>query len=127
MIYTHACTEQSERILSRGGLAVRSPLTEAQQIVEAGGRPSTGSGHCFERADVVFVTHGLCRVTPEFLAEFETFKKRTGTRVFAVLVDVGSSAEVSVRRWADQVYRVVDLARDAQAAQDAAVAVFGAV
>jgi site-specific recombinase XerD len=26
MIYTHACTERSERILQRGGLAVRSPL-----------------------------------------------------------------------------------------------------
>jgi site-specific recombinase XerD len=26
MIYTHACTERSERILNRGGLAVRSPL-----------------------------------------------------------------------------------------------------
>lgn len=28
MIYTHACTEQSECILNRGGLAVRSPLDE---------------------------------------------------------------------------------------------------
>jgi len=26
MIYTHACTERSERILNRGPLAVRSPL-----------------------------------------------------------------------------------------------------
>ena len=26
LIYTHACTERSERILQRGGLAVRSPL-----------------------------------------------------------------------------------------------------
>jgi len=26
MLYTHACTERSERILQRGGLAVRSPL-----------------------------------------------------------------------------------------------------
>ena len=26
MIYTHACTERSERILQRGGLAVKSPL-----------------------------------------------------------------------------------------------------
>jgi len=102
-----------------GGTDFRRPLMEAQQIIEGGGRS--------ERADVVFVTDGLCRVTPEFLAEFEAFKKRTGTRVFAVLVDVGSSAEVSVRQWADQVHRVVDLARDAQAAQDAAVAVFGAV
>jgi uncharacterized membrane protein len=47
--------------------------------------------------------------------------------VFAVLVDVGCSAEAPVRQWADQVHRAVDLARDAQAAQDAAVAVFGAV
>ena len=47
--------------------------------------------------------------------------------MFAVLVDVGSSAEASMRQWADQVHRVVDLVRDAQAAQDAAVAVFGAV
>jgi hypothetical protein len=70
------------------------PLTEARQIVEAGRR--------FERADVVFVTDGLCRVTPEFLAEFEAFKKRTGTRVFAVMVDVGSSAGASMRQWADQ-------------------------
>jgi len=37
-------------------------------------------------------------VTPEFLAEFEAFKKRTGTRMFAVLVDVGSSAEVPMRQ-----------------------------
>jgi len=102
-----------------GGTDFRRPLMEARQIVEASRR--------FERADDVFVTDGLCRVTPEFLAEFEAFKKRTGTRVFAVLVDVGSSAEVSVRRWADQVHRVVDLARDAQAAQDAAVVVFRAV
>jgi len=70
---------------------------------------------------------GLCRVAPESLAEFDAFKKRTGTRVFAVLVDVDSSAEVPVQQRADQVHRVVDLLRDAQAAQDAAVAVFGAV
>jgi len=85
-----------------GSTDFRRPLMESQQIIEAGDRPSTGpstgsgrrSGHCFERADVVFVTDGLCRVTPEFLAEFEAFKKRTGTRMFAVLVDVGTSAEV---------------------------------
>ena len=110
-----------------GGTDFRRPLVEARRIVEAGGRPSTGSGHRFEHADVVFVTDGLCRVTPEFLPEFEAFRKRTETRVFAVLVDVGSSAEVSVQQWADQVHRVVDLARDAQAAQNVAMAVFRAV
>lgn len=86
-----------------GGTDFRRPLTEARQTIEASRRPSMGSGHCFERADIVFVTDESCRVTPEFLAEFDTFKKRTGTRVFAVLVDVDSGAEVSVRRWADQV------------------------
>ena len=101
------------------GTDFQRPLMEAQQIIE-------DSSH-FERADVTFVTDGLCRVTPEFLAESYAFKKRTGTRVFAALVDIGSSAEGSVRQWADQVHRVVDLVRDAQAAQDAAVAVFGAV
>jgi len=69
----------------------------------------------------------LCRATPEFLAEFDAFKRWTGTPVSAVLVGVGSSAEVSVRQWAEQVYRVVNLTRDAQAAQDAAVVTFGAV
>ena len=110
--------EIAELFLS-GGTDFQRPLTEARQIIEAGGR--------FERADVVFVTDGLCRITDEFLAEFDAFKKRTGTRVFAVLVDVGQNAETSVRQWADQVHRVVDLACDTQAAQDAAVAVFGAV
>jgi uncharacterized protein with von Willebrand factor type A (vWA) domain len=102
-----------------GGTDFQRPLTEARRIVEA--------GKGFERADVVFVTDGLCSVTPEFLAGFAAFKRATGTRVFAVLADVGQSAESSVRLWADQVHRVVDLAHDARAAQEAASAVFGAV
>ena len=89
-----------------GGTDFRRPLTETRQIIEAGRRPSTGSGHRFERADIVFVTDESCRVTPEFLAEFDASKKQTGTRVFAVLVDVGCSAEVPVQQRADQVYRV---------------------
>lgn len=102
-----------------GGTDFHRPLTEARQIVEAGG--------AFERADVVFVTDGIAEVTDDFLSDFLAFKKRTGTRVFGVLVDVGQSAEDSVRRWADQVHRVVDLARDVQAAEEAAKVVFGAI
>ena len=102
-----------------GGTDFHRPLTEARQIIEAGG--------VFERADIVFVTDGVAEVTEEFLSDFLAFKKRTGTRVFGVLVDVGQSAEHSVRRWADHVHRVVDLAQDAEAAEAAAKAVFGAV
>lgn len=102
-----------------GGTDFHRPLTEARQIIEAGGT--------FERADVVFVTDGIADVTDEFLADFVAFKKRTGTRVFGVLVDVGQNAEYAVRRWADQVHRVVDLAKDTEAAEAAAKVVFGAV
>jgi uncharacterized protein with von Willebrand factor type A (vWA) domain len=102
-----------------GGTDFHRPLSEAQQVVETGGH--------FERADIVFVTDGIAGVAVSFLQEFEAFKKRTGTRVFAVLTDVGQSAEHSVRRWADHVYRVVDLARDTQSSESAAKAVFGAV
>ncbi len=102
-----------------GGTDFHRPLTEAQQIIEAGGH--------FERADIVFVTDGLAAVTDEFLQGFAAFKKRTGTRVFAVLADVGHSAEHAVRRWADQIHRIADLAHDDQGAEAAAKAVFGTV
>jgi uncharacterized protein with von Willebrand factor type A (vWA) domain len=102
-----------------GGTDFHRPLMEAQKIIEQGG--------LFERADVVFATDGQADVTADFVAELAAFKKRTGTRIFAVLADVGSSTEQSVRRWADQVHRVTDLAHDEQAAQEAATAVFGAV
>jgi uncharacterized protein with von Willebrand factor type A (vWA) domain len=109
-----------------GGTDFQRPLAEARRIIEGGGAGHS-AGRLFERADMVFVTDGLCSVSPEFLAEFAAFKRGTGTRVFAVLADVGRSAEASVRQWADQVHRVVDLARDTRAAQEAASAVFGAV
>ena len=102
-----------------GGTDFHRPLMEAQKIIESGGH--------FKRADIVFATDGMAGVTNEFLQDFAAFKKRTGTRVFAVLADVGHSAEHSVRQWADQIYRIADLARDAQGAEAAARAVFGAV
>lgn len=105
-----------------GGTDFQSPLTEAMRIIEG------AADTCrFKRADVVFSTDGICRIKSDFLAEFQAFKERTGTRVFAVLTDVGQSAEYSVRTWSDRVYRVLDLAHDTQAAAEAAKAVFGAV
>ena len=102
-----------------GGTDFESPLTRAREIIE--------QAMDFTRADIVFITDGIASVSDGFLQDFQTFKKRTGTRVFTVLVDVGSSSEASVRAWSDQVHRVVDLAQDAQAAQQAAREVFGAV
>jgi uncharacterized protein with von Willebrand factor type A (vWA) domain len=102
-----------------GGTDFCTPLTKAQEIIEQEGD--------FKRADIVFVTDGIARVTDSFLTDFRGFKERTKTRVFTVLIDVGSSSEVSVRKWSDQIHRVVDLACDAEAAKDAAVAAFRAV
>ena len=102
-----------------GGTDFETPLAKAREIIEQ--EPE------FSRADIVFITDGIAGVSDTFLAEFEAFKNRTGTRVFTVLVDVGSSSEESVREWSDQVHRVVDLARDAQGAEQAASKVFGTV
>jgi uncharacterized protein with von Willebrand factor type A (vWA) domain len=102
-----------------GGTHFESPLTRAREIIE--------QAMDFTRADIVFITDGIASVSDGFLQDFEAFKRRTGTRIFTVLVDVGSSSEVSVRAWSDQVHRVVDLAQDAQAAQQAAREVFRAV
>jgi uncharacterized protein with von Willebrand factor type A (vWA) domain len=96
-----------------------TPLTKAQEIIEQEGD--------FKRADIVFVTDGIARVTDSFLTDFRGFKERTKTRVFTVLIDVGSSSEVSVRKWSDQIHRVVNLACDAEAAKNAATAAFRAV
>lgn len=102
-----------------GGTDFHSPLRKAQEIIEEEGK--------FDKADIIFITDGIADVADEFLRNFHAFKKRTGTRVFAVLADVGQSRARSVERWADQVHRVLDLAHDAQAAEDAAWNVFGAV
>ncbi len=102
-----------------GGTDFCTPLTRAREIIEQEGG--------FERADIVFVTDGIATVDDSFLSDFRAFKKRTGTRVFTVLVDLGSSAETSVTRWSDQIHRMVDLMHDAEGAEDAAVAAFRAV
>lgn len=102
-----------------GGTDFHRPLIEAQRII--------GSGGNFEQADIVFITDGIADVTEEFLKGFAAFKKRSSTRVFAVLIDVGQSTEYSVRQWADRVYRTTDLVHDNQEAEAVARTVFGAV
>ena len=79
---------------SRSGRSYRNRLADTLPTLIGGSADLGPSTNCHCR----IAPDGLCRVTPGFLAEFEAFRKRTGTRVFAVLVDVGSSAEVSARQ-----------------------------
>jgi uncharacterized protein with von Willebrand factor type A (vWA) domain len=46
----------------------------------------------YRRGDVVLITDGECRVTPEWQARFRAEKERLGFSLFSVLIDVGPSS-----------------------------------
>lgn len=102
-----------------GGTDFELALGKAREIV--------GEERSFRRADVVFVTDGIARVSDEWLDDFLRWKRRTGTRIFAVLVDLGASAEEEVRRWSDRVERMLDFARDLRGREALARDVFRGV
>ncbi len=67
----------------------------------------------YKRGDIVLITDGECRVSPEWLARFRQDKTRLGFFVFSVLIDVGTSALDTVREFSDKVTTVGQLTDDA--------------
>lgn len=67
----------------------------------------------YKRGDIVLITDGECRVSPEWLARFREDKARLGFFVFSVLIDVGTSALETVREFSDKVTSVARLTDDA--------------
>lgn len=61
-----------------GGTNFELPLREAVNIIN--------TSKTFRKADILFITDGECSVSPEFLREFNKFKKRTETKVISVLI-----------------------------------------
>ncbi|HIQ02570.1 MAG TPA: hypothetical protein EYH30_10710 [Anaerolineales bacterium] len=102
-----------------GGTDFQLALGTARDII--------GEQQRFQRADVVFVTDGIARVSDEWLDDLVGWKRRTGTRIFSVLVDLGASAEEEVRRWSDRVERMLDFARDVRGREGLAREVFRGV
>lgn len=92
-----AILEIAETFLDAGGTDFERPLSEAMKTIRVEG---------LTKADIAFITDGECAVSEEFLREFRAIKEGLEVNVFAVLCDVGSSSDESVRQFANRVERV---------------------
>lgn len=79
-----------------GGTDFESPLRKAIEMIQKEG---------LKKADVCFVTDGECAVSDVFLRELAAVKKTLEVNVFAVLCDVGTTSDATVRQFADRVFR----------------------
>src|SRR5207249_7200820 len=77
-----------------GGTDFETPLTAAVECLAAAR---------YRRGDVVLITDGECRVSPEWRAHFITEKKRLQFSLFSVLIDVGPSPVDTPRELSDRV------------------------
>lgn len=87
-----------------GGTDFEAPLDAA---VEALGQTP------YRRGDVVLITDGECRVSPEWLERFRRTKARLDFSLFSVLIDVGASTAETLRVLSDRVTSVSRLTDDA--------------
>lgn len=65
------------------------------------------------RGDIVFITDGECRVSPEWLTEFKRNKEKLGFSLFSVLIDIGPSALGTLQEFSDKIATVSQLTSDA--------------
>src|SRR5205823_3837817 len=86
-----------------GGTDFEAPLSAALDCL-AGAR--------YRRGDVVLITDGECRVSPEWSERFRREKERLGFSLFSVLIDVGPNAVETLRELSDRVATVSQLADD---------------
>lgn len=63
----------------------------------------------FKRGDVVFITDGECRVSPDWAEQFRQNKGTLGFSLFSVLIDVGSSSLGTLKEFSDKITTVSQL------------------
>ena len=81
---------------SGGGTDFECPLREAVKVIR---------GQGLKKADIAFITDGDCAVSDEFVREFGEIKKALEVNVFAVLCDVGHTAEATISKFSDRIER----------------------
>ena len=86
-----------------GGTDFEAPLTRALDAVATGD---------YRRGDIVFITDGQARVSPELLADLRARRKKHRFSVRGILVDVAESNVATLKRFCDEVRLVSDLATD---------------
>ena len=77
-----------------GGTNFEQPLRKAVEMIQKEG---------LKKADICFITDGECAVSDQFPREFRAAKKALEFNVIAVLCDVGSSADKTVREFSDRI------------------------
>lgn len=102
-----AILEIAETFFNASGTDFERPLSSAMDTIRAEG---------LTKADIAFVTDGECAVSEQFLREFRATKEALEVNVFAVICDVGSSSDESVRQFANRVERVSSFTDESAAA-----------
>ncbi len=83
-----------------GGTDFERPLNAAIDLIEQ---------KQLKRADIVIITDGESQVSPQWLSDLRRCKERLQFRIFAVLVDIGSSELSTLAQFADKVASVKKL------------------
>ncbi len=88
-----------------GGTAFEAPIDAAlATLAEAR----------YRRGDVILITDGECRVSPEWLAHFRREKARLEFSLFSILIDVGGTSDAeTLRELSDRLTSVSQLTDDA--------------
>jgi uncharacterized protein with von Willebrand factor type A (vWA) domain len=91
---------------SDGGTSFEAPLARAREFIDKMKK--------FEHADVVFVTDGEAEIGKEWEADFNTWRKNRGVRVYSILVGdaVRSANRTTLNGVSTEVVSVADALRD---------------
>ena len=94
--YTRQDKLDAARHFFDGGTDFVRPLREAMRLLTDGG---------FEKADVLFITDGICTVPRGFAEDFQAFKKRYRVTLTGILLDLPESCSPSFQSLCDKVYQ----------------------
>jgi len=97
-----------------GGTAYEPPLTRTLELVQ---------GSKYGRADLVFITDGICGLSDEFLTNFNQVRKQKELRVHTILI--GYTEADALMSFSDKVYAVQGV--EDEAADEVAGTIFAEV
>jgi uncharacterized protein with von Willebrand factor type A (vWA) domain len=86
-----------------GGTDFEAPLRKALEYIK---------DSKWNKADILFLTDGLCHLTDEFLKEFNKVKAQREFKVITVLINVGVASDDVVDAFSDEVVLLSDLQKD---------------
>lgn len=86
-----------------GGTCFETPLKKALEFIEMSK---------YKKADVLFISDGVCTVSEKFLENFNKVKREKEFRVVTILVNLGGFDVSAVNSFSDKVLLVSDLQKD---------------